>query len=106
MTKRLEVVKITEAVDVRRPLSRIEVIKATRMIATPFAVEDVAAAMGEKEYRVRAAIGWLVHSGRAVPVGERIKISPIGRSYPVALYEMKDEKVPGDWRMLYAAFGL
>ena len=94
-----------DRVEIRGSLSRLAVIRATQSLVAPFSVEDVAQAMGENEYRVRASIGWLAHQGRVVPVGHRVKISPTGRVYQVAVYEARGGKV-ANFALLYRALGL
>jgi len=100
-------VVLTVRLTVRRVLSRGEVTKAVEGLqSSQWTIRDVAEAMNEREYRVRAAVSWLCHHGRAAVVGYVVKTSSVGRPYDVALYELRTEKSPADITGLYRAFGL
>jgi hypothetical protein len=61
--------------------------------------------MATREYKVRAAVGWLVHQGRASNVGQMEQVNRLtGRRYSVSVYELMDEKMPTDWVGISRAF--
>ena len=68
-------------------------------------MHDLAVHMEQREYKVRAAVGWLVHQGRAVNVGQMAQVNRLtGRRYTVSVYELLDEKKPTDWVGISRAF--
>ena len=72
------------------PLARQLVIAAIQSLAAgrpelAWTVEELAVHMAAREYRVRAAVGWLVHQGRVVTVLRQRK-TVNGRTYAVARY--------------------
>jgi hypothetical protein len=98
---------LTVRLTVRRVLSRTEVIRAVeRLQSSRWTIRDVTKAMQEQDYRVKAAVGWLIHHGRVVRVGERVMHSSTGRKYTVDTYRLIKEKSPADITGLYKAFGL
>ena len=71
----------------------------------PWTIDALATSMAQREYRVRAAVGWLVHQGRAVNVGQMAQVNRLtGRRYTVSVYELLDEKKPTDWVGISRAF--
>ena len=72
------------------PLARQLVIAAIQSLAAgrpelAWTVEELAVHMAAREYRVRAAVGWLEHQGRVVTVLRQRK-TVNGRTYAVARY--------------------
>jgi hypothetical protein len=68
-------------------------------------MHDLSVYMEQREYKVRAAVGWLVHQGRAVNVGQLEQVNRLtGRRYSVSVYELLDEKKPTDWVGISRAF--
>ena len=91
------------------PLARQLVIAAIQSLAAgrpelAWTVEELAVYMAAREYRVRAAVGWLVHQGRVVTALRQRK-TVNGRTYAVARYCLLEDKRPTDWAGLYRAFG-
>ena len=90
------------------PLARQLVIAAIQSLAAgrpehAWTVEELAQHMAAREYRVRAAVGWLVHQGRVVTALRQRK-TVNGRTYAVARYCLLEDKHPTDWAGLYRAF--
>ena len=90
------------------PLARQLVIAAIQSLAADrpelaWTVEELARHMAAREYRVRAAVGWLVHQGRVVTALRQRK-TVNGRTYAVARYCLLEDKRPTDWAGLYRAF--
>lgn len=104
-------VQVTARLELRTCLSRAAVIEAVEVevdagrLRDEWTIESLSRAMQEREYRVRAVVGWLIHQNRVIIVGELLKVSPIGRHYPVPVYKLTDVKKPTDWVGLYRAFG-
>jgi len=90
------------------PLARQLVIAAIQSLAAgrpelAWTIEELAQHMATREYRVRAAVGWLVHQGRVVTaLRERKTVN--GRIYAVARDRLVEDKRPTDWAGLYRAF--
>lgn len=97
-------VSVTVRLELRPALSRATVVRAIEDSGLEhWSIEDITQRMGERDYRVRAAIGWLIHQGRVGVTGERIRVNEQGRHYAVALYTLLDEKKPTNWAGLATA---
>jgi hypothetical protein len=100
-------IRITARLDLAPTLHRAKVIDAIQTLHDPtkFTVHDLAIHMNQRSYKVKAAIGWLVHQGRVINTGELEQINRVTqRRYLVATYELLDELLPPNWTGLYAAF--
>ena len=91
-------VSVTVRLELRPALARATVVRAIEDSGLEhWSIEDITHAMGERDYRVRAAIGWLIYQGRVDISGRRWRTNEQGRSYCINLYTLLDEKKPTNW---------
>lgn len=105
--------RVTARLDLAPRLHRDAVIRAIEAMteravtgaALPWTIGLLALVMNQREYRVRAAVGWLIHQGRVARAGcvEQTNWAT-GRKYVVSLYRLVDAPKAANWSDLYAAF--
>ena len=89
-----------------------DVLKAVRAYDGEFTTYNIAGVLGVEEYPVRAAMSWLLKRGIVEKVGAKERRLPRvpgkrmhADTYPVALYQIKEQAGDVDFAALNRAFG-